>query len=99
MSFLDRFKPQPRWKHADAAVRAALGRVHDVRALGSVARHAADPRTALDAVARIADRAELVNIALKTDHKDAGLAALERALATGEGDPRATLDTVAARAK
>ena len=23
MSFLDRFKPQPRWKHADAAVRAA----------------------------------------------------------------------------
>src|SRR4051794_2615439 len=23
MSFLDRFKPTPRWKHADAAVRAA----------------------------------------------------------------------------
>ncbi|HEV3485477.1 MAG TPA: hypothetical protein VG106_08720, partial [Vicinamibacterales bacterium] len=23
MSFLDRFKPQPRWKHADPAVRAA----------------------------------------------------------------------------
>ena len=23
MSFLDRFKPQPSWKHADAAVRAA----------------------------------------------------------------------------
>jgi len=23
MSFLDRFKPQPRWKHADAAIRAA----------------------------------------------------------------------------
>ena len=23
MSFLDRFKPQPRWRHSDAAVRAA----------------------------------------------------------------------------
>jgi hypothetical protein len=23
MSFLDRFKPQPRWKHADPVVRAA----------------------------------------------------------------------------
>ena len=28
MSFLDRFKPQPRWKHADAAVRAAA--VHEL---------------------------------------------------------------------
>ena len=83
----------------DTVRTAALGRVHDMRALGSVARHATDPRTALDAVARIADRAELINIALKTDHKDAGLAALERALAAGEGDTRATLDTVATRAK
>ena len=48
------------------------------KALGSVARHAADPQTALDAVARIADPAELLNIALKTEHKDAGVAALER---------------------
>ena len=83
----------------DTVRTAALGRVHDVRSLGSVARHAADPRTALEAVARIADRAELINIALKTDHKDAGLAALERALAAGDDDTRATLDTVAARAK
>ena len=183
MSFLDRFKPQPRWKHADPAVRAAAvaeipddpehrgvieelardgrGRARparggrsgrgrrgagqpgarrarcgapppDRRTAGgdrdrpaptptatprsrstgstirnssrpsrnrrrttpsarrrsdacttsrrssSVARHAADPQTALDAVARIADPAELLNIALKTDHKDAGIAALER---------------------
>ena len=83
----------------DTVRTAALGRVHDVRALGSVARHAADPRTALEAVARVADRAELVNIALKTDHKDAGLAALERALAAEDADARGTLDTLAARAK
>ena len=83
----------------DTVRTAALGRVHDVRALGSVARHAADPRTALEAVARIADRAELVNVALKTDHKDAGLAALERALAASESDARATLEGLAGRAK
>ena len=83
----------------DTVRTAALGRIHDVRALGSVARHAADPGTALEAVARIADRAELVNVALKTDHKDAGLAALERALSDGDADARGTLDTIAARAK
>jgi hypothetical protein len=85
----------------DTVRTAALGRVHDVRALGSIGRHAADPRTALDAVVRIADRAELVNVAVKTDHKDAGLMALERVAASedGSGDLRQTLDTIAARAK
>jgi uncharacterized protein DUF349 len=85
----------------DTVRAAALGRVRDVRALGSIARHASDPQTALEAVLRIADRAELVNVALKTDHKDAGLAALERIDATQEpsADLRDTLDTVATRAK
>src|SRR5215208_5320735 len=50
---------------------AALGRIHDVKALGSVARHAAEGQTALEAVGRLADPVELLNIALKTDHKDA----------------------------
>ena len=79
---------------------AALGRVHDIRSLGSVARHAADPQTALDAVARIPDPAELLNIALKTDHKDAGIAALER-IANGAvaGASRNTLELVSNRAK
>jgi hypothetical protein len=86
----------------DTVRAAALGRVHDVKALGSVARNAADPQTAADAVARVADAAELLNIALKTDHKDAGIAALEKCLETGgaEGtDVRATLESVTARAK
>lgn len=79
---------------------AALARVHDVKTLGSVARNAADPQTALDAVARIADPAELLNVATRTDHKDAGLAALETcAGATPAGELRDLLEGLAARAK
>jgi Domain of Unknown Function (DUF349) len=79
---------------------AALGRVHDVRTLSGVARHALDPQTALDAVARVPDPAELLNIALKTEHKDAGLAALERITAAGpSGEVRTTLELAATRAK
>jgi hypothetical protein len=86
----------------DTVRAAALGRVHDVKALSSVARHAADPQTAADAVARVADAAELLNIAIKTDHKDAGIAALEKCLGAGTAtgvDERATLESVSARAK
>jgi hypothetical protein len=78
---------------------AALGRVHDVRTLSSVARHALDAQTALEAVGRVPDPAELLNIALKTDHKDAGLAALERMTAGSSSEARSTLEMVAARAK
>jgi hypothetical protein len=86
---------------------AALGRIHDVKTLAGVARQAADPQTALDAVARVPDIAELVTIALKTDHKDAGIAALEKAFGEGApggataliADSRETLDAIATRAK
>ena len=85
----------------DTVRTAALGRVHDVRALGSVARHASAVQTALEAVTRIADQQELINVALKTDHKEVGLAALERASASADGaaDWRQTLETLATRAK
>jgi hypothetical protein len=85
----------------DTVRTAALGRVHDVRALGSIARHAGDPGTALEAVSRIADRAELVTVAIKTDHKDAGLTALERAASIEEpgADLRQMLETVSGRAR
>ncbi|HZJ62226.1 MAG TPA: hypothetical protein VFD36_01785, partial [Kofleriaceae bacterium] len=63
-------------------VRAeAVARLTDVKSLSSVARHAADARAASLATERIQDRAELLNIAAKTDHKDAGVSALERAVA------------------
>jgi hypothetical protein len=79
---------------------AALGRIHDTRLLGSVARHAIDGQTAVEAVARIADPAELLNVASRTEHKDAGIAALERALeATTDSNPRDLLDGLADRAK
>ncbi len=86
----------------DTVRAAALGRVHDVKALSSVARHAANPQTAADAVARVGDAAELLNVAMKTDHKDAGIAALEKCLGAGTpggADERATLESVNARAK
>ncbi|MCA1558940.1 MAG: DUF349 domain-containing protein [Acidobacteria bacterium] len=85
----------------DTVRTAALGRVHDARLLSSVARQAADPQVALEAVARVPDTTELINIAVKTEHKDAGIAALERAAQAwaGDGDLRETLDGVALRAK
>ncbi len=84
----------------DTVRAAALGRVHDVRILGNVARHAEDPQTALEAVARVADAAELLNIALKTDHRDAGSAALERLTADAPPEEiRKTTELVAARAR
>jgi hypothetical protein len=85
----------------DTVRTAALGRVHDVKALSSVARKALHGVTALEAVARIADRAELLNVAVKTDHKDAGVAALERAVESTDtaGEVRETLDTIGTRAK
>jgi uncharacterized protein DUF349 len=85
---------------------AALGLVHDPKALSSIARNAADAQTALAAVARIADAAELVAIALKTDHKDAGIAALEKAVASAavenadtDAAARETLENIATRAR
>src|SRR5436190_4569294 len=81
------------------SVRAeAVGRLTDAKALSSVARHAADAKTAALAAERIQDHAELLNIATKTDHKDAGVGALERA-AAGAGLDRATLEGLADRAK
>ena len=85
----------------DTIRTAALGRIHDPKALGGVARLATDPQTAMDAANRVADAAELVNIALKTDHKDAGIAALERAAEANasESDVRELLESVETRAK
>ena len=84
----------------DTVRTAALGRVHDVRILGNIARHAQDPQTALDAVGRVADPAELLNVALKTDHREAGTAALDRLTAEAPAEElRKTTDLVAARAR
>ena len=76
----------------------AVGRLTDLKALSSVARNAADARVAAIAADHIQDPAELLNVAARTDHKDVGMSALERAAAAGPTD-RQTLDDLAERAK
>ena len=76
----------------------AVAKLTDPKALSSVARHATDARIAAAAADRIQDPSELLTIALKTDHKDVGVTALERTAAMASAD-RATLDNLAARAK
>lgn len=83
----------------DTVRTAALGQVHDVKALGSIARHAGDPQTALDAVGRIGDAAELINVALKTDHKEAGITALEKAVDSDATSAAEVLENAANRAR
>ena len=61
------------------AVRGAIvDLLEDQKALGSLSRHAADNSTRLRALARVTDEEELLNIALKSEHTDAAVAALER---------------------
>src|SRR5215204_1537478 len=83
---------------SDAVRAAAVERLTDVKSLSSIARHARDPRTAALAADRVQDAAELLSIATKTEHKDAGISALERAVVLVPAD-RATLDTLATRAE
>jgi Arc/MetJ-type ribon-helix-helix transcriptional regulator len=61
------------------AVRLAIvDLLEDQKALGSVSRHAADNATRLRALARVTDDEELLNVALKSEHTDVAVAALER---------------------
>jgi hypothetical protein len=68
MSFLDRFKPQPRWKHADAAVRAeAVATIPNddehVAVLQELAREDADVRVRRAAGDRLTRVEDLVLLA------------------------------------
>ena len=85
----------------DTVRTAALGKIHDGKVLASVARHATDAQIALEAVSRVTDQAELVAVASKTEHKDAGITALERAVEAiaSDAERRELLDGIAARAK
>jgi hypothetical protein len=85
----------------EAVRTAALARIQDAKMLGSVARHATDARIALEAVARVTDQAELLAVAAKTDHREAGVAALDRAVEAvpASAERRELLDGIATRAK
>ena len=61
------------------AVRLAIvDLLEDQKALGSLSRHAADNATRLRALARVTEDEELLNVALKSEHTDVAVAALER---------------------
>jgi hypothetical protein len=76
----------------------AVGRITDLKVLSSVARNGTDARVAASAAERIQDPLELLNVAARTEHKEAGIGALERAVQIAAPD-RATLDDLASRAK
>ena len=50
----------------------------DAKSLGSISRHGADGVTRLRALARVAEPDELLNVALKAEHTDVAVAALEK---------------------
>ena len=64
---------------SSAEVRASIvGLVDDPKALGSISRHARDGATRLQALARLSEPGEILNVALKAEHTDAAVGALER---------------------
>ena len=65
----------------------------DQKALGSLSRHAPDASTRLRALARVTDPDELLKVALKSEHTDAAVAALERI------DAADALTTISQRAR
>jgi len=66
-------------ENRDPAIRAAVVDLLDEpKALGSISRHAVDAQTRLRALARLTDEGEILNVALKSEHTDTAVAALER---------------------
>lgn len=64
MGILDRLKPQPRWKHADPAIRLeALRGLDDATELAILAENDPDPRVRRASIARTSDVAVLTRIA------------------------------------
>ena len=75
-------------------VRAAVvDLIEDPKALGSVSRHAQDGQTRLRALSRVTDVDEILNVALKSEHTDAAVSALERV------DDRSALASIAQRGR
>ena len=66
-------------ENGSAGVRAAvIDLIDDVKSLGSVSRHAPDGVTRLHALSRLHDADEILNVALKSEHTDVAVSALER---------------------
>lgn len=57
---------------------AIIDLLEDAKSLGALSRHAQDSASRLRALARLPDGDEVLNVALKSEHTDAAVAALER---------------------
>src|SRR6185436_9599131 len=57
---------------------AIVDLLDDPKSFGSVRRHAQDSATRLQALSRLSDADEILNVALKSEHTDVAVAALER---------------------
>src|SRR5437762_14049949 len=100
MSFLDRFKPQPRWKHADPAIRAAA--VSEIpqdseqdAVLEDLATTDEDARVRAAAIGRIDNAAVLSRLARAERNADVRRQITDRlvaiAIAPAPDDARAAL--------
>lgn len=97
MGLLDKLKPQPRWKHADPAVRLeALKELDDPIELAAIAETDPDAKVRRAAVARLADAEVLGRISSHDPDADTRDRASERllAIATTAGDETAALTAV-----
>ena len=97
MGILDKLRPQPRWKHADPAVRLeALPQVDDPATLAEIATTDADARVRLKALDRVEDVDVIAGIAARDTEasvRDAAADALAEIAANPSAEP-----AVAARA-
>ena len=80
-------------ENPDARVRASVVDPDDPKSLGSVSRHAPDGATRLRALARLHDAEEIVNVAVKSEHTDVAVSALDRV------DDAEALSAIAQRAR
>ena len=79
MGILEKLRPQPRWKHADPAVRAAA--VYELgpdehEALRALAREDAEARVRRAAVTRLNEVSVLGDIARTDEHPTSGRSGL-----------------------
>lgn len=97
MGILDKLKPQPRWKHADPAVRLeALHELADQVELAVLAESDADPKVRRGAVDRVADPAVLGRVTTFDTDSAVQDAAADRLLAIAGDEAQPVAAAVAA---
>src|SRR5688572_14085496 len=66
-------------ENSDPQVRAAVvDLLEDQKSLGAISRHAQDSATRQRALARLSDAEEILNVAIKSEHTDVAVSALDR---------------------